>query len=307
MSASSGDPKSSGAHAPPKTQAIAGYYSTLCMGGSIQIAGTQSASGSSINWESLDVFNSFDNANRILSVKDWDQVPVSALVGLSSNSAKNSAEAHLNQSLNTSFFALYKLHKLRSFTIVYKDFQTSIERTTAGGIQFKDPFKLEFGWFPSGIYSISTPGLAVNSQIVPSQMINSTDEFRRTYAVEGGAWYDMATFLHYTDKINWRSVADLFASKGARPLYDLGTPLEKFAFRVRNIPLGMTNVQIDFKYTIEIEAHWDHYYFMPNNMPVYYGDSIIKAGSRSKRALEEDQMEAQVHGNTREFRAELTN
>lgn len=276
------DPTISKLHIGPKCQVADATYSTNCLFGDISISTPESPSHSAGAWHKLDTFNAInDSTSAVAALQDYQALPVSALCALTSNSGKLSSGGEVNYpiSMTTTMWPLYKAHRLKGFEIIYKDFLPSVERTASGGIQFMDRLTYEFTWEPSSVYKFQTGTLLTNSQVVPAATLEQT-EFRRSWHVMNRNWYPSSNFVHTGTTTTWASFTDLFVGSQTetgglgRPILDLDRMLEILKVRIKNIPSGLTNVQINLHYNIEIRGIWDHDYWQAINMGQFYSDKV---------------------------------
>lgn len=251
---------------------VASHTSVVeCSLGSITLTSTGSGTGASLNWHQLPFGNDTNNAvTAIINYFSLWDTPFNLLVNLPRiNVPASTAPSPLPFGQADVSFYYYWANKLNSVKYTWKDFMFTVERTSSGGIQFKDEPVFEFALLPSDLDD--GPSAAGNSGITWTQPAGKG--FSKTYAF-GGGWGPI-TDLYSTQDANgtvYRKVGDWFrtqsATAGIRPLWDrcrrptMLSGLDDTAWvRCRNIPIGLTNVQIDIKFTVEVEANWDFKYY----------------------------------------------
>lgn len=271
-------------------------------------------------WQHMYFLNYFSGATET-SVIDVGNLPMWAIAGIAPNISIDgtpdvTTAGHFDASL-------YAFNKLKKFTVTWKDFMWTVERTSAGGIQFKDTPVLEAYiaptyWSRNNLaegthYTKVTDQLwaigdtATNREssvpapkdmwIIPaSGPVTRTSESRtfqeyftfdgtqpisRTYNISSGwgyaqdllVWESTATGIawngfYHTFK-DWMTLgygtapgpeevdSEMMSTMFQDRFVKMDRPNETMFLRCRNIPLGLTNVEVNLKFTVCITAEWD--------------------------------------------------
>lgn len=310
------DPTASTIDVAPHSHANNATYSTISILGSIQIAGAGSPTGTSAQWKPLELYNGLSSATTSFATTTWQTVPVAALAGLTRNSLNDwfttAANRAPSQSVGTSDWPLFLYHKLKGFKITFKNFQILVERTNAGGIQFQNPHTIEIATFPEidGFVATNYPTAEVPSSFLSNvYSVEMSGSFTRSYECVNPTYYSTNKFISFPAITAYQSVYNLVTphfrvgtttGEPMRPWYDITSPLETFFVRVRTIPPGITNVQIDLKYTAELTGIWENHTSIVVNPLFYYvnglaniptqGDSLaVQSNSLTKRKFKEEE------------------
>lgn len=217
-------------------------------------------------------------------------------------------------------FPKYYYSKLDHVKLVYKDFMVQIERTSAGGIQFKDEPILEVGVFPTDREgtAISEKGLPIFNFIIKNSTF--TRNFPMLYSSYGRSNMQIQVNttqvgIDYTfgrDNVNrtpmFQPLGELldpaFATISAgwdeyAFIVPKGWKNEVTAIRCRNIPPGVTNVECRLKYTVEVHTTWSSthpvkdWYFplLLNNDPIPFvkqDSSMVMNYSKKRKHNDEE-------------------
>lgn len=262
-----------------------------CPFATIELAGPTGGSGSSLNWQQLTYANDLNNAGTgFVSYATPFAVPFNLLLNLACANARGSSGPPAMGQSDVVFW-FYQACRLHEVEFTWKDFMFTVERTASGGVQFKDEPVLEIAYIPTDPDGTSYPS---GEGILWTQ---AAGPFSRSYHF-GGGWGSM-TDVYATQSTTtgtvYRALGDWFTGVDSisfawdhwrRPTMLNGLN-ESAWIRCRNIPLGLTNVQVNLKYTVEVKAKWEFMYYNTNLLgfvPSYWTPSLPPAtGMRADR------------------------
>lgn len=280
---SPGEPVPNEATFPPKTSFAKATYFTRCIYGQEQIGTQATGSSGSLIWKPLDVYNEPRANAQVLRVKTWDHVPFSALAGCSPNSANNFSADQYPDSINSTFFANFMLHRLVALELVYKEFQYLTEKTSPGGTQLSMKPVFHVGWLPNSRMRPTRVAMNINTLNPDATTLPENGVFKRYYNAVMSPFLPTQFFFEAGEKSGWVSVAAMTTPSLTLPMIVLDKPLEEFSVHVSNTPPGATDSYAWVKYTIELKGIWEHKFFFVDNTAAYFAGLQPTSGSEASR------------------------
>lgn len=300
-------------------------------------------------WTQMNYAEWFDGSTKN-EVTTISELPMWLLAGFGPN-ISTVGEPNMSSFGNLDL-SLYAMNKLKKVTITWKDFMWMVERTSAGGIQFKDTPVFEsyvapcywnipagrsllmagfdgYTWpirnsnlhkmsLPSGtpqiVNSMYTQHATVPHTVVGRQpssgsqtyfTYDGTTPISRSFTIDQGWGYaqdlfeisskllaDTENLIGYDgfyrefgewlkdpgigDTDNDSTFDEAFHHQMTHPRFSrLNFPNESMFIRCRNIPLGLTNVEVQLKFTVCISCEWEGMYKASTPMQNYLPNPII--------------------------------
>lgn len=271
---------SAGSHVPKETHTT---YTTVveCPYHSIDITDGQFHN---ISYGNISVQT--DSTSSIESYGSLYAIGPEILTGVMSHTSKTTGSTNVTTrygrlyDFSDSPFPKYYYSKLDNVKLVYKDFMVQIERTSAGGIQFKDEPILEVGVFPTDRAgtAVTEKGLPIFNFIIKNSTFTRSfpmlySSYGRSnmqihvYSVTPGGQIDYAFGRDNTAYVTpmFQPLGELLDPAFATVttgfddyawIVPKGWKNEVTAIRCRNIPPGVTNVECRLKYTVEVHTTW---------------------------------------------------